>query len=275
MARLSGLLFTFFLLNAAFCLAETPDRSSIQVDWLRMELRVSGYSTVAGESGNMIDWQLQAARKAEENLLRNFVDSMKHLQVDAYRSAHDVLLDDLERNRQIYSYCNATRAGTIRYGEYDVNITKVFPFFGENGFVPILFKAGKDTGNFKSYDRYVFTTAFSGVVIDARGLARQPAISPRIFDEDHNLVYSADLVDSERFLQWGAVQYTTDPQFVEYVERVGANPFRIVAIEDDRLIATDIAIFTELAQVLLAHRDTRRRLEEGRVIVILDEDALR
>jgi hypothetical protein len=70
------------------------------------------------------------------------------------------------------------------------------------------------------------------------------------------------------------VQYTVDPLYKDHIRRVGDNPFRIVARGDEKLMPTDISIFTEDARILLAREATRSHLEEGRVIIILEEDAL-
>ena len=70
------------------------------------------------------------------------------------------------------------------------------------------------------------------------------------------------------------VQYTNDPQYRDYTSRVGYNPLRIVARREDKLMDTDISIFTEDARILLSREVTLRNLQEGRVIIILAEDAL-
>jgi hypothetical protein len=83
-------------------------------------------------------------------------------------------------------------------------------------------------------------------------------------------VYSADFVDRESFVRWGAVQYTTDPSYRVHTDRVGDNPFKIIAINDPKRIEYDVSIFTEDAKILLQEPETRRRLQEGRVIIIVD-----
>jgi hypothetical protein len=276
MVRLIVSTLVILVLSAASLGAEPPDRPMYRVDWRRMELEVSGYGTVsARDRGNIIEWQLEAVRHANQNLLRNFLDALKHVQVDAFQTAHDILVEDLDRNERLFRYNETVKAVSIRYGDDDVTVTKVFPFFGQGGFAHILYRAGKDTGNFGHYENlYVSSTSFTGLVIDARGLGRIPAWAPRIFDEDRNLVYAAELLERESFERWGAVQYTNDPQYRDYTSRVGYNPLRIVARREDKLMDTDISIFTEDARILLSREVTLRNLQEGRVIIILAEDAL-
>ena len=241
------------------------------VDWRRMELKVSAVSTILEEeSGNTADWQYTAQRRAEESLFENFIRSMKKVQVDAYSTAADVIHSDYTKNRRLYSYYTGMRKSEIRYIEQDVIIEKIFPLFGEDGFMQILFEAGYDTGNFHTYDRFVHSIVFTGLVVDARGLGKVPAAAPRIFDSNHTLVFSADMMYLESFRKWGAVQYTDDLNVRLYEKRVGDNPYRIVAIHDDKLIETDIAISVEDAQVLLQKEGSRENLMQGRVVIIMD-----
>jgi hypothetical protein len=267
----TGLLVLVFVSSITVTLADSIGESGYIVDWKQTRLRIAGSSQlVSQDSGNVIDWQLEAARNAEQNLLRSFIDAMKDIRIDGYHTAHDVLYQDLQRNEQIYSYFNSIRNRSISYGETDVVVEKELDFFGPRGFIPILFKAGKETGKFPEYCDYVFSTTFSGLLIDARGLDRKPAVAPSIYDQEHNLVYSADLMELYHFEERGAVLYLTDPNDKRIRERVGDNPFRTIAIPDGKLLETDLSIFSEDARVLLQNQATINNLQMGRVVIIVD-----
>jgi hypothetical protein len=274
MARLTAVSLVFLLFT--LCTAATLYADSIQysghlIDWEHHKLHVyASRQVIPQDNGNVIDWQLEAAKKAEQDLLRNFIDAMKHLQVDGYRTAHDVLYQDLERNKHIYAFFNSVESRSISYNETEVVAEKVFDFYGRNGFVPILFKAGREAGKFPEYCDYVFSTEFSGLIIDARGLGRKRAIAPRILDQGHNIVFSADLMEQYHFDLRGAVLYVTDANDSQIDDRVGNNPFTTVAIPDEKLLDTDIAIFNEDARVLLHHPATATNLQMGRVVIIVD-----
>ncbi len=118
---------------------------------------------------------------------------------------------------------------------------------------------------------FLISTNFTGVVIDARGLGREPAFAPRIFDEDHREVYSIALMAEESFKRWGGVQYTDDPFYTGFEERVGENPARFVALRNDNLIKTDISLSNDDVKILLQSDVTKYNLTEGRVIIIIDK----
>lgn len=263
------LIFVFVAGTNTVC--DTPKNKPYFINWLTMELMVSGTGYIVQKgSGNPIEWQYDATLDAKKDLLKNFFLSMRILRLDAYDTARDFLMREPVRNEAIYHYTKSVKKSKITYGENAVTITKHFPFFGKEGMASLFIEPGIDTGSFPLYDEFVFATTFTGLVIDGRGLKRIPALSPRIFDEDHNRVYSADLVKRESFERWGVVQYTNDPSYRGYESRVGENPLKIVAIENDKLIATDLAISNEDAMILLLYEETKKNLEDGRVIIIID-----
>jgi hypothetical protein len=91
-----------------------------------------------------------------------------------------------------------------------------------------------------------------------------------MYDESHELVYSAELMDAADYARWGSVQYVRDPSGERWGLRVGPRPLRIVAAPDDKLTRTDIALYDEDARRLLQHEETRRSLRQGRVVIIID-----
>ncbi len=242
------------------------------IHWIDMALEVTGDGDIIpADRGNYLEWQHEAVIKAQSKLMRNFMRSMGYLRVDAYHRLQDLLMGEIEKNEVLFEYANSFKKSTIHYADDFVRIIKSFPLFGENGFAWRVINAGVDTGNFPDYEEFVFSMDFTGVVIDARGIGRVPSLCPRIFDELHQTVYSADLIEKDAFQRWGAVQFTYNPDYSLFSERVGENPYRIVALENEKLIDTDIAISNEDARVLLQNDVTRKNLMEGRVLVVLDK----
>lgn len=66
--------------------------------------------------------------------------------------------------------------------------------------------------------------AYTGLVIDARGLAIRQALFPRIVDEDRRLIYAPTQVNPEIAAQRGYVMYTSTLQSPQMTPRVGEHP---------------------------------------------------
>lgn len=240
-------------------------------DWYNTEIKVIGIGDIIPQdSGNFIEWQYDALRKAQTNLFKNFIVSLSALRIDAYNYAQDILIRESEKNEWTYDYVKDVRKKIVQYTEQSVVMKTDYPLFGQNGLAKLLVTAGMDRGTFPKYDEYVYSTPFTGLVIDGRGLKRVPALCPRIYNEDHQSIYSVDQMNRESFETWGTVQYSDDPFYRAFEERVGNNPYKIVALENEKLIPTDLTISNENAMVLLQNETTRKNLMEGRVIIILD-----
>jgi len=241
------------------------------IHWIDLELEVTGNADVVPtDRGNYIEWQREAAMRAQSKLMRNFVQAMSYLRIDAYDFFRDLLMREVEKNEVLFEYAESYKKSDIRYSDNTVHITQAFPLFGEKGFAWRLINTGADTGHFPDYEEYVFSAPFTGLVIDARGIGRLPSLCPRVFDELHQTVYSIDLIEKKAFQRWGAVQFTDNPDYSRFEERVGENPYRVVALKNTKLIETDITISNQDAKVLLQSEVTRKNLMEAKVLIVID-----
>lgn len=276
MDRLKKLLFVFLMLAVILVnCAGAEETGPITVDWVNQELNITGTGyIIPGERGNNIQWQHESAQRAKADLIRNYILSMYLIRLDAFLFASDLLKLEPGRNEPVYDYISNEKKLAVQYTDNTVVFRTNLPFYGMKGFASLLIDAGADTGNFPIYEGYVFSTNFTGVVIDTRGLEREPAFAPRIFDEDHKEVYSIALMAEESFKKWGAVQYTNDPYYTGFEERVGENPARFVALRNDNLIKTDISLSNDDVKILLQNDLTKYNLTEGRVIIIIDKVTL-
>ncbi len=263
--------FAAVLILALWALPAFGQENPYFIDWVNMRLVVSGTgdgSSVSSE--NAMERQYAATLTAEQDLTRNFIGSMTRLRINGYDTAAGVLKMKIEKNAPLLMYLRKSRSRVVSYDEDKITITQSFPFFGTEGFMHILCDPGEDTGHFFRYGGYDYSVSFSGLVIDARGLDRVPAAMPRIFDDDHNLVFSADIMEKDAFHARGAVQYVTDPYYRGFEDRVGGNALHIVAVKNDKLLQSDLSISDADARILLADDATRENLLKGRVIIIID-----
>ena len=275
MEKLKIIILSLLILIFSANILISDDRITAEIDWPDGLLRVYGYGDIVPqEKGNFIEWQYKAVMDAKLNLMKNFFKSTKYLRIDNFHDAADLLLNNSKLNREIMDYFRSIKEKDLIYFDTYVKLVKKYNFYGSNGFAKYFVTVGNDLDDFPKFKGYVFTTDFTGLVIDARGLGKQAAVSPNIYDEDHNLIYGVNFVDPDYFTKWGMVQYTDDPYYTKYINRVGKNPFRIVALKENKLIETDIEISNEDAKILLQSELTKERLKEGRVIIILDSNMI-
>lgn len=263
------IIFLFFIIFSP--VISIPDTLEYSIDYYRSSISINAEKEIKPEKhGNIFDWQLNAALKLKDEIFRGFIKGVGAIRFDAWNYGRDLLIKDIDLNKKLFSYLQKKLILEPAYTALSVKVRVEFPFFGEDGFVPIMYRAGKDIGRFPTYPVEEFSTEFTGLVIDARGLDRKPTIAPKVFDEDHNLVYFVDFIYPDYFKRWGSVGYSEDPYYHRFVDRVGNNPLRVVALKNEKLMDTDITISNRDASILLQYERSRESLKQGRVVIIID-----
>lgn len=112
--------------------------------------------------------------------------------------------------------------------------------------------------------------AYSGLIIDARGLGVKPALAPKVKDENGNEVYGSGHVSREYAIQIGVVGYEKDLNRAKTNERVASNPLIIKALRADGPNKTDVVISNQDAQLIRQAAQNLNFLEQCKVMIILD-----
>ena len=98
-----------------------------------------------------------------------------------------------------------------------------------------------------------------------------PALLPRLFDEEMNLLLTASQMDPLQRETWGVMQYTSDLDQEKHRSRVGSYPLYTMAVGLFGVNRTDLILTGETARKLLSREDTRKLLREGRILVIIED----
>jgi hypothetical protein len=108
------------------------------------------------------------------------------------------------------------------------------------------------------------------MVIDARGIAARPAMSPRILDEDGKEVYGSANVDREFAVQQGMSGYARDLNAAQSNQRVTNNPVTLKAVKTSGAGRTDVIISNADAQQIRASAENAGFMKKCRVMIVLD-----
>lgn len=112
--------------------------------------------------------------------------------------------------------------------------------------------------------------AYTGLVIDARGIQARPAMSPRIFDEDGKEVYGSANVEREYAVQQGMSGYARDLTAAQSNQRVTANPVTVKALKTGGAGKADVIISNADAQQIRASAEKASFMKQCRVMIVLD-----
>lgn len=111
---------------------------------------------------------------------------------------------------------------------------------------------------------------FTGLVIDARGLAARPAMSPKIVDENGREVYGSMNVDRQYAIQQGMTGYARDLTAAQSNPRVTNNPVSVKGVKADGPGKCDIVISNADAGKIRASGENLSFLKKCRVMIVLD-----
>jgi len=112
--------------------------------------------------------------------------------------------------------------------------------------------------------------AYTGMVVDARGIQARPAMSPRVFDEDGKEVYGSANVDREYAVQQGMSGYARDLNAAQSNQRVTVNPITVKALKTSGPGKSDLIISNADAQQIRASAENMTFMKKCRVMVVLD-----
>jgi hypothetical protein len=109
---------------------------------------------------------------------------------------------------------------------------------------------------------------YTGVVIDARGLAIQSALLPRIVDERGQTVYAPEVVDPMLAAQRGYIAYARAFDRMPTQERIGTNPLILRAHRISGEARVDLVLRSTDAAQLRDYPTTQRLLQRCQVLIV-------
>ncbi len=125
---------------------------------------------------------------------------------------------------------------------------------------------------------------YSGIIIDARGQLTvhgefvksdtSACFFPTIWDENMNIIYEKNEVKPDFIKENGLVTYDYSNNTERYAWRVGNDPLYIKAVEVFGINRTDPVIKRSDALKILTVPENIALLNEGKVVILLDEDQL-
>ena len=130
----------------------------------------------------------------------------------------------------------------------------------------------------------VASRRYTGIIIDARGSLPvqgefiqdqvDPCFFPTIWDDNMNLLYEKNMTNAAIAQKDGIVHYDYSDDESRYRDRVGTDPLRIRARKVYGVNRTDPVISRSDALKILSIPENIQLLNEGRVVILLDQERL-
>jgi hypothetical protein len=277
-------------------------RKTLLVLWLFVLVAVCGAAEQAGFSVQVsVDWKAGALGVTVARSLSPAISATPRAQADAeaaidssflgllFGAISPVIFDSghtmgdlLSSNAGFFSWMNSLGSAAVKdrlslTPDFTTLVAHyTFPLFG-NGGIGAPFYPAQDAPIPRRLG-YVPTKAFTGLVVYAGDKLPSvgesgeryaaPALFPRLFDQDMNIVLDRSMVKPEILSKWGMVGYTDVIDDNEILLRAGREPLRIAARAVFGTNGTDLVISNEAAHQLLTLSENLEMLKEGKILVI-------
>lgn len=233
-----------------------------EINWSKKTVTATGSGAANLKDGPVAVARLNAERAAKLDALRNVIETIQGIQVTATRSAGDVMSNGEIRSR-IQGMAQGFKVVDTKYysdGSVDVVVQMPIDENLTNALVERPKKARKvsEAG----------ASAFTGLVVNARGLGLTPSMAPRIVDESGKEVYGTEVVSEKGLKQGGIVGYAKADDQAK--ERVGDKPLVLKGLRLADKSKTDVVIANGDADKLRDPTQNLSFLADGKVVILVD-----
>jgi hypothetical protein len=250
------------------------------VNWSAGYIEAVGIGAPADKSVGKINERPKALRAAKVDAYRNLLEITKGVRVDSATTVKDFMVESDVISTQVEGLVKGAVAVDQQYmSDGTVEVRVRMPLYGNFSqiIMPLAFAKRKEMPPPPALAPAVTApaapaapVAFTGMVVDARGIQARPAMSPRVFDEDGKEVYGSANVDREYAVQQRMSGYTRDLTVAQSNQRVTANPVTIKALKTSGPGKSDLIIGNADAQQVRATAENASFMKQCKVMIVLD-----
>jgi hypothetical protein len=242
------------------------------VNWTKGTIQAKGIGAPPEKYYGKPNARPMAIRAAKIVALRNILETVNGVRIDSETIVKDFAIDSDIIRSQVQGIVKGAKQVGLKYlSDGTVEVIMQISMFGDFSQVllpPVIQpdSAAMDT----SAPPAPTGGAYTGLVIDARGLGVRPAMAPKVLDENGEEVYGSAFVSREYAVQQGMTGYAKEVGSAKSNDRVTANPFVVKAMRADGPGKCDLVISNTDASMLRGAEDTRGFLEKCRVMIVVD-----
>ena len=249
------------------------------VDWDRGVVMAEGLGAPASSAKNIAQKNATALRAAKLDAARNMLEMIKGINLSSSTTLRDAMVQNDTIRTQVQGRLFGLRpSGKPRYfsdGSVSIlmesSLRQTIPdevLTSSNGEAPREI-SGPSSGSSASA-RLDPGRVYTGLIIDARGSGAQPAMSPKIYDEEGNELYGSAYVDQEFVQKHGMAGYVRDLDQALANDRVQGTPAVLKALSSSGANHTDLILSKSDADQLRGLADHLNFLREARLVIVLD-----
>jgi hypothetical protein len=255
------------------------------VNWSAGYIEAVGIGAPSDKSIGKANARPMALRAAKVDAYRNLLEITKGVQVDSTTTVKDFTVESDVINSSVSGMVKGAQVVKTEYmSDGTAEVTLRISLYGNGNLAKIIMPSAianppaPPAPSIPEAPVPAVTApaappapvAYTGMVVDARGIQARPAMSPRVFDEDGKEVYGSANVDREYAVQQGMSGYARDLTAAQSNQRVTANPVTVKALKTSGPGKSDLIISNADAQQIRASAENMTFMKKCRVMVVLD-----
>jgi len=251
------------------------------VDWAAARVTLEVHRALDQSTPSLVKAKADAETDLEQHMPEALVQALASLTVDSSHTLADYFSSDPGLAARLHdTVAQAQRTDLYLSEDFSTLVAHyAVPFFGDRGIAVPFFPSRATPIRRRLGD--VATRPYTGVLIFAQGplpaagtthtATARPALFPRLWDEQMNLVLDRSMCAPDALARWGMVGYVQSTDDPQVFLRAGAAPLRIAArgVFGDK--DTDLVISMDAARQLLAIPENIALLAQGKIVVVYDK----
>ena len=233
-----------------------------QVHWGESTVTATGSGAPSLKAANVAVARLGAERAAKMDAFRNILEAVKGVRLSSGQSVSAMMDTSPQVKSRVEGVLRSFKVVDTRYySDGGVDVVVQAPLTG------VILDALLPGAGSKEEKGAGVVSEHSGLVINARGLALTPAISPRLVDEEGNVLYSASFVNRDAALQRGIATYHKSVDAATKSKRVATKPVLVKALKLAAPGSSDLVIAAaDLGKI----SSVKSALQQGRLVIVVD-----
>jgi hypothetical protein len=251
------------------------------IDWSTGEI-FSSVTVEAKNDHNFAHNRLKQIEIGREKAKVNFYGILKRINLDESKSVLDFLEAIDERRNDLFSLIDNAKIHKFEYPSLNsIKITYSINLYGERSLMNIIIPDEESfTEKIETSTEYILGSQYSGIIIDARGDLNsfdgiKTRIKPSVFvtvkDNKGKVIFNRYNIFPEILKTKGMVRYSYDIN-EDQAEKVGKNPFRIVAYGAGDRKGSIIVITESDAERIIASEKTKNSIQNGNIVIVINPD---
>lgn len=287
MGRKLILALAFGAVSIGWAFGQTPGQTSGQgidarctkpddracIDWERQVAISVGTGAPASWAQNAAQKNISAERAARVDAARNLLELIKGVALTSDSTVSQSMVSNDAVNTSIQGELNSIRAvdkpkyfsdGSVQV-RLEASLRQVIP-------ADLYAGAPHEIGGPSAPPPSTVSTSssYTGLILDARGLGVNPAMSPKVYDPDGREVYGSAFVSRDFAISQGVVGYVKSVDQAQQTDRVKGNPAIVKAVEAKGANKADLVVSKDDAEKLRALSQSQTFMREARVMIVVD-----